>query len=141
MQKKFGVLDVQWSWGGGRGTSQVAVMVVIRTPGARLIPSNFRYLTEVPKLGAWSLQGLLTAPVEKAGEGKQGSAGATLLLLVAEGATGLCLQFWKPLQPCLERRTMTLRAGNPSEPGIAGLCLPQHFKPTGFFLQKMPFLV
>lgn len=78
----------------------------------------------MPKSGAWSLQGLLTAPPEKAGEGKQGFAGATLLLLVTEGATGICLQFGKALQPCLGRRTTTLRAGNTSEPGIAGPCLP-----------------
>lgn len=54
--------------------------------GPRLIPSDLRWLTEVPKLGAWSLQGPLAAPAEEAGEGEQGLAGAALLLPTAEGA-------------------------------------------------------
>lgn len=129
--EKFGVLGVQWIWGGGRGTSQVAVMDVICTSGPRLIPSNFRCLTKVPKLGAWSIQCPLTAPGEKAGVGDQGVAGAALLLPTAEGATGLCLQFWELPQPHLGRTSMTLGAGNPSEPGIAAPSLPQHFRPAG----------
>lgn len=66
--------------------------------------------------------------------------GAALLLPTAEEATGLCLQFWELPQPHLGRRSMTLGAGIPSEPGAAAPSLPQHFRPTGpYHRNNLPF--
>ena len=49
----------------------------------------------------------------------------------AEGATGLCLQFWEPPQPHWGRRSMTLGTANPSEPGITAPSHSWRFRAAG----------